>query len=530
MPQKAEQIVGERSTLLFYCYHNECLEPRALDEMAYGCHMCLRPKLYKELSDDFKQALPVDLRQIWDVRPECPEPRHHLAIVPRCPVCSLPIQREGFHPPIGIWGGVKSGKTVYCAALAQEMEGPLFQQTGLLRQFLVDRSEYKRAVVNPLFGGASGLLPDKNRPDEHRKLVLRLWGGDWPSRSITLTDMAGEIFMPTDTDGDEDLRRRQRTVLWTRESIFLADPEKAAELGAPVRVDLFDVQVALLQLIQDRGIPLGTEKLRVERLVRRREDILRDHDYPSNRGQGDSPFKTLAMELAATVLPPPPDPDLVESIRRCLEDEAKKIDDVPTLQDQIDPVARRMRDWGYRQQDGKLDHRIAITVSKGDVLSELGPGYDANDQIITHPELPEKKRWKAPRQANSRSSPQWWQRPALQEKSNQSREVLIQKGEGKFVTTVESMFAEVGFFFVSSLGRDTEVFVKEGPIRRAVQSSLQAQSPFGGQPQPPQAAGPQVPTWTLGKRVKANPDGGGRAPAPQHVLLPLLWILAGARP
>ena len=97
-------IVGECSPLLFYCYYDDCLDPRALYEMAYGCHKCLHPQLYSELSNDFKQVLPADLRQIWDVCPLCPQ--HHLPIVPYCPVCINRSNRRVFTRRSSSGGGI----------------------------------------------------------------------------------------------------------------------------------------------------------------------------------------------------------------------------------------------------------------------------------------------------------------------------------------------------------------------------------------------------------------------------------------
>ena len=410
-----------------------------------------------------------------------------------------------------------------------------FKQTGLVPQFLIIR-EYPKEVVDPLF--ESGLLPEKMRPWEPRKLVLRLWGGNWPSRSITLLHMAREVFEAT-ADVSEDLRRYQRTVLLTRKAIFLANPEAAPGLGATARVDLFDVLHELLWLAQNRGVPLGPREHEVQRLVDDLEGILRGHGYPIAVGQKASLFKGLAIRLSARLLPSPTNQELVEPIRMCLERRARIRTQDPTFMDQFQGIVKMMRDWNYPQRDdGKLDCRIAITVSKADVLGGLSLKYD---EIIAKHELPEKtsgrRWWRTRRDVSDKSSnllpwprpPQWWQ-GVLQKISNESEKTLIGAGEGAFIAFVKEQFSEVGFFFVSSLGRDTEVFVKEGPIRRPMQSFLQAQSPFGGQPQLPQAAGSQVPTWPLGKRVKVNPNGGGRAPAPQHVLLPLLWVLAGARP
>ncbi len=516
----------------FYCYYNECLAPQTLDHMRYGCVDC-HPKrpLYKDLDKTVREKLPEKLTQIWTTRPLCLEHDLH-PVQPYCAVCEHRIDEDGWHPPIGIWGGPSAGKTVFCAVLAQAIyAGTLFTHTGLVSQQLVDRTEYRRDVITPLFQ-RSGLLPAKTNQGEHRKLVLKVQGatpGDgWPVRTITLTDMAGEDFNPNNNEGhDEMLESRQRTVLFARESIFLANPEAAPGLGATTRIDLFPFLAHLLPSIQ-RALP-GATRRAGERLLQVLTQVLSNNlDLLDAEASCDSLAQEIAYQLPHA-LPPPALEALIPAIRTALETVAGMMAEAPTLMDQLSDVVQLMSDGGYqrRAHDRKLAHRIAITVSKQDILagspqhplSRLSMAY--NDILkrdglrIEHPAAP------------PRASVSTWRR-ALGDISQVSREALITSGEAAFVAFVESQFAEVGFFFVSSLGRDTEAFLCEDRIHAPAPQAAQAQNPFGPQAPLPQPAAQLGPAWVPGKRVALAPGRGGRTPEPRHVLLPLLWLLAGS--
>jgi hypothetical protein len=102
------------------------------------------------------------------------------------------------------------------------------------------------------------------------------------------------------------------------------------------------------------------------------------------------------------------------------------------------------------------------------------------------------------------------------------RQVLIDFGEEQFVKYAEDNFREVGFFLISSLGRDTEPFLDWG--RKASQQAQgESFSALGGSTVI-KASPKATPQWELGKRVRIG-QSGHRRPEPQNVLWPLLWML-----
>ena len=136
---------------------------------------------------------------------------------------------------------------------------------------------------------------------------------------------------------------------------------------------------------------------------------------------------------------------------------------------------------------GKADVRVAIAVTKADLL----PFADRRDLRVELGPDSSRKEW----------------RRAVRDVSRASRQLLLDLGERAFVTAAESEFREVGFFFVSSLGRDVEVLVELMP-----------------NPSAPSEVDRSVPV--LKKRISLSRDGT-RQPNPQNVLLPLFWILLG---
>jgi hypothetical protein len=301
----------------------------------------------------------------------------------------------------------------------------------------------------------------------------------------------------------------------TRDSIFLADPATPG-LGGSVAVDLFGVLRELLQDVQGIGILRGCSEDVVKRLVRAMERILGQSKYPYEGavGHGDTRYKTLAMELFQVIqqfnlLPSSTDTALIDALRESLEWAATVMRNRVPFEEQLEEIINNMQQWGYKRRRGKLDHRIAITVSKADLLQieHLKGLSQTYDNILRQHRLP------------ARASADEWQK-ALRKISQVSRNALWNGGEKQFVKFVEGEFSEVSFFFVSSLGRKVEIFVRQGdPISQGVRPAL-------GAPHQPLVDAPQGPRWELWKRVQSDPTTG-HAPAPQHILLPLIWILTG---
>lgn len=511
-------LLGNRgvSRKAYYCDANDCLFPKRLEELSYGCSLCPEPHpLFNDLGSEVSQLLPTPLQNVFSgAAPECPK-HARFRVVPRCPVCWAPIDRLGHFPPIGIWGSVDVGKTIYCAVLARQIEDRLYRLTGMTVSPGYDRGLYRREVVQPLFS-VKGRLPRKTRPHEHRKLVLRFEGNGWPSRKVTFTDMAGEVYSldPYEMGSDEALARKQRTVLLTEESIFLVNPEGSERLGASARPDLHGVLSSLIALprIQER---LATAEA-VEKLARSMKRILEARFFPAPvySSADGKPFQRLAEDLSSCL----EDASLVAEIRECLEAAASVMARAMPFTEQLQKLWRFMDSAGCARVRDKLDHRIAIAVSKSDVLDDRPLGFD---EVLESCGVPTNG-------ATSPASREHW-RKALREIAARSEQALVDLGEGEFVTWVRRHFTQVGFFFISSLGRATEPFATK-VRRRPVPASMRVQASDPSIPRPHSAVELEEPRWEwrLDKRMTTDPAVGSRTPAPDGVLLPLLWLLAEA--
>lgn len=488
---------------LYYCYQNDCLDqPRPLQEMEFGCCKCESPRpLYDKLSQELLLRLPSDLGSLWSAQIKCPK-HYAYNVIAFCPECQSPIFEHAYDPPIGIWGAGNAGKTVFCAVLAREIQTSLHSLTGLGNQFLIDRNGYNQEVVDKLY--REGLLPAKTHFERHRKLVLRLHGENWLDRVLTLTDMAGEIYTERSEDlinPGQELARRQRTMLLVRDAIFLLDPENSRQLGATAALDYFSVLSDLLAAIQTRDVLLERHTAQV--FVRRCQEILSRSQFPHNPGPNPK-FSLLAREIAGLVRRETDTPALTASIQDLLQRWS------PLLEaDSHDPMAVLETIGNYVQLQGgaQLRHRrLAVVVTKADILKGIGVAdiHQRYSEILNRSG------------ARRQSMAQHW-KEALEEISQISRDTLARSGMKTFVDQVTKQYLEVGFFFVSSLGRETEPFVQEGTVYLRSGSTLRAGMD--------QAAPEVVRGWVLNKRVRSDSLKGSRSPDPRFVLLPVLWLL-----
>lgn len=501
-PRASRLVSGQSSPDIFIGTNDRCTCSRQglpADRLAYGCLRCQPPTRYADLPDKLRSLIPIhDLPVLWTHPVLCPE--HHLPLIPRCGECGSTIDQYGATPPVGIWGLSAAGKSVYCAALYLEIERRLHEWTGIRKRFVSDPADLQ-VVVRALED--RGILPGKTQWDGQRSLVMVLSGAGWPSRKLTLTDCAGELYtglFPSGDDGHGDVRRE--IILRTRSAILLATPEACVGLGATARRDLFPAIQRTIDVLGEGGLLAQFGRADMERLVGRVEDALARHQYPI---QGGRSFVDLGTALASLVGRPPD-----EALVTRLDEELSKVaarTGPPTLAHQIDSLIAFLSGWGYPRVAGKLALRLAITVAKSDLLNGACGRYD--DALA------------GLGPANTRPE---WER-ALQRVSANSKATMLAHGETDVVMNAEMNFADVGFFFVSSLGRDTETFVQDNPDARRprVHGSHEV---YAGTPASAPADGSAARTaWRLGKRLRPGREGT-RQPRPQHVLLPLLWLLA----
>ena len=485
-------------------------------KLAYGCYLCTTPTRYEDLPKDIKWQIPLDnLSLLWRKHVRCPE--HHGDMRPFCPEDFYRIDQDGNIPPVGIYGFSSAGKTVFCAALMVELE-KLFNMTGILQDRLFDQGEYIKQVVAPL--QTRGIVPEKTFG--HRSLSLKLYKNGWFRKKVTLNDMGGENFeewfsaKPT----DDHRRKMLEHLLHVEDAIFLMSPESAQGLGATVPQDLYLVVRRALVLLKEGGYLLQDNHDRMEERLKKVQEIVSKFAYFFS-GSGES-LRPVAEEIAAMVCG-----EDCEELVDLLDRELTNIDEqlkVRSLNDQLGGLVGFLDAWSSRNENNnKLNQRLAITIGKTDLIQnilrgELNPSGSSAAQKSLGEWQVSIDRLHRMRPTDSKND---WQK-ALKRTSTAVRQVLIDFGEEQFVRYAEENFREVGFFLISSLGRDTEPFLDWGR-KVSQQPSGEMMSAIGGQTVI-KASTKATPQWDLGKRVRIG-QAGHRRPEPQNVLWPLLWML-----
>jgi len=529
---------------LYYCDGDKCLDGSTLGQMVYACRNCYdKPKALDKLSDNVRKKVEAAIDNAeksnqWGPWPDC-ECGGNFPVVPRCPNCHDVIGRHGWYPPFGLWGASSTGKSVFSAVLYDEIATKLHNSTDMTHS-VIGGDSFKQNVVLPLY---RGILPEKTAPSQHNKLVIKLRGAsnhssDWLGRSLTLTDMAGEVYELTrDYANDEAMKKRRDLILRSKESIFLINPQGSGVLGANMRQDYYVPLCAVFELpqvqdilrhqaeIPNGGIAVADKE--ASKFVHLIEYAMRNiYHFPSDpRNNG---YYDLSMHIANEILQTP-NPNLSIMIQNALQETANKLSNIPRLQEQIDKVAQFLKTNNPNQvgnNDDKIQHRIAITIAKSDLLDKtLFPSEALLQGIID--KTFKKTIWKLMPGLKKTSRKVWLN--ALNQVSEANRDVLRKVGENDFVDHVERVFTDVGFFFISSLGTDTEVFpVSTTETIRPGGRPGTAAAP-GANPQH-EVAGSQTSqrVWTLKKRVSLHSMvTQSRSPLPQGVLWPLLWVLAG---
>lgn len=510
----------------YYCHNDaiDCLGAFRRDELLFGCYRCREidhtAATYDELSPDMQAALgtKAELDSLWDraAPPRCPQ-HAGLSISAACPRCGGAISRSNEAPPSTIFGGANSGKSVFCAVLVKELDR-LYEATGVATAARHD-ADYLSQVVQPLFD--QGVLPNKTAVDAsaHRRVVIRAGGADWPQRRYVITDMAGEIWEPAAQKlGADYVKVARGTILYSHDSIFVVDPSKATRgvLNARVPPDLFGVLSGLLGVLQSTSLLHGRQAAELTDLFRRITRILRSEHYP--RGSNPQSRTRLARRVLMVVMQatrPMSEAQqeaLVGQIEATLESHAGVVVAQAGFAGEIRELVQFLKDHNYqRTPDGRLDHRLAVVISKADLVPDA--------PLVELSELG----------AHARSTREQWY-AALCGVSDRARAKLEEMGEGQFVASLEAEFTEVGFFFVSSLAADTEVVVRPAPSSGGYEAELgdyRGAGFLGMASADPQPARPSA-EWVLDKVVTLG-EAGVRTPEPRGILLPLLWQLAGAR-
>ena len=482
-----------------YCDNDECnasIDAIDVKDILYGCASHDREKLsrYSDLPEELAKQFKPGPAALAGGLVKCPE--HYLSLVAFCPYCKKPMGRDSATPPIGIWGAQSAGKTVFCAAMVQEIEKRLFTMCGIIARFGFDLRSYRRVVVNPLRD--FGMVPAKTQPGEHRGIVIRLTQLHRLARKFKMTDMDGAYYTEFFTSGGAQPHEESLTRLihFTREAIFLISPDQAGAVGAAAQPDLFPVVSALLVEWEKWGLLATFDVQRVQFLLHAAVKKLREYEYPApdavNLG-----YQRLARDLLALL--GNTEPRLLRSTEHKLEEIASSTAEGMSMAAQLDGLENQLRTWNFPETaDGRLDLRLALTITKSDLL-------------LTRDEELRKVGDMAPKAGASSSREEW--RSAVRTSSDQARAVLMRYDQ-QVVARAESAFRDVGYFFATSLGRDTEL------LATASVSADQSESEDSEYP------GDFKEAFTVRKRLPPGRDGS-RRPEPRGVLTPLLWILMG---
>lgn len=458
--------------LAYYCTSDNCdnaLTGLTLAEVAVGCLRMVPPKPFAELTKELKDRITSGAHCM------CPDhPQNPLAFI--CPAtdCFKPLMPT---VPIGLWAPPFSGKTIACVAFDQEFSKQLRARTRVGSVAVYSGDAFPSI-------GEDGFLPNKTGQGDHYAARFILTRSDWHLPwSIGLTDMSGEYYDDLFGDAHEDeWRLRQSLMLRTREAMFMIDPETSGPLSAGVKRSLGEPLRRIFSSYRAAKMLSGLDESTLRDLLLGQTTILHAHHYPPG-GAVNGGYRNLAARLVESAVAS------IGSVTGKTFGEAETTVQVQTIGDHLAEIVKVVRpsphkqlsdlvgflgQWGCPKTNGRFDIRLALTVSKADLL-----GLDLPDDRSILANVSASSPWSA-----------WRER--LQALSDASRSVL-ERYEPNLVGTAMDSFRSVGFFFMSSLGRPVEYDIDaRGEIRQ--RASMAA--------------------------------SGVRSPTPRGVLWPPLWLMA----
>jgi hypothetical protein len=300
--------------------------------------------------------------------------------------------------------------------------------------------------------------------------------------------MGGENYDDLDCDTQDDERRlRQQLMLRTREAMFLIDPETSEGLGAKVDRSLEEPLQRLFTTYRTAKLLAGLNDSLLHELLLLQTHLLRANRYPPGGADPGGRYLSLATKLAEAAVQfvnaqngVTVGPEVIRAQIEAIDEHLAGIVRVTRLaaDKQLDNLVTFLETWECPARNGKFDLRLAITITKSDLLRCTLP----DDRKIL--------------EGVGRHTPweQW--RRQLQRLSDESQAVLDQY-EPNLVATASQYFRKAGFFFISSLGRPVEYDIDKDAARI---------------------------------RTIMSPDASGaRTLAPRGVLWPVLWLSADAR-
>lgn len=494
----------------YFCIGDECLTPRLLKDLRYGCPLCEPAKL---MNADAAQKLGVPItRGVFESHVLCKE--HQLPIRPRCaqPACPEMIRTGAAGRPIRLVGGMHSGKTVYSAVVAAQLGSATFFENTGIAVTRIKGDVYLRETVGSLY--SMGVLPKKTQGSH--KIVYRFDQKGGPAEMIALHDMPGEQT-PTFTIGYH-----------SNKTLFLINPQAASmptgthPLAGRVPGHAFSgVEVLVTRLEGMAWLDTAAEHA-VQSLCNQAANTLRDRGWPHCPHWPDLADYLLTMSQTALQRPVRAEVEDRRVLADKLENTAKGLcNDRTDFISQLDDWVETMRDVCGKNKFA--EHRLALVFSKADLL---GVGPEELEALC--PSL----------HGASAGSPRAL-RASLNQLSDRARVQLHGLHLQDLVEKVSRQVGRVGFFFVSSLGRDTAIQVtRHDPASQENRSAQTAAASTGGghvtygggvAAAPAAAAAPAVgaPKWELTEVLSVNRRDGTRAPNPRGVLNPLLWLLLG---
>jgi len=476
---------------LYFCIGDQCLTPRPLSQMRYKCPVCDSSMTAEGASRNRPVKCPV----------------HHQPLIPHCPDCGRPILQDATGRPIRLVGGAHSGKTVYSAVLAYELErlSQRFSEATGIYMPRINADAYLKKTVRPLY--EQGVLPTKTS-ESHKIVHRRLPSDGRPAEMITLHDMAGEDA-PTTPIGYH-----------SNKTLFLINPQATSTptgvspFGPLVRGHAFLAIEKLVERLIGMAWLDEAKEPAVQSLCNQAAVALRNQNWPNCPRWGN--LADLLLEIARTALERPASAEAADRrvLAAELESTSNGLRDMPDFMSQFQAWAGAMRTTRAPVIDGRLaGHRLALVFSKADLLgdSEI---WAANLEAT----------FRISNVADAKSARTLGD--ALRKMSSGAENLLLELRLNDLVASVKRQVSEVGFFFVSSLGRDTEIKVtRRAPV--AAQAAPGGGHQIGGATAAPAARVANTPRWELTEVLSLNPRDGTRAPTPRGVINPLLWLLLG---